>query len=112
MAATKEKAKKPAAAKASPAKKADKKAVSPAKPKKKKSAKASVVQKSPEHEQVVDTGATAEMAESAVAELDFDADDISLSVEADIDAGLHGADVLDDLGHDLDDGDEIGRAHV
>jgi len=107
MAATKEKAKKPAAAKASPAKKADKKAVSPAKPKKKKSAKASVVQKSPEHEQVVDTGATAEMAESAVAELDFDADDISLSVEADIDAGLHGADVLDDLGHDLDDGDEF-----
>lgn len=112
MAATKEKAKKPAAAKASPVKKGDKKAVSvsPAKPKKKKSVKASVVQKSTKPEQVADTGATAETAESAVAELDFGADEISLGVEADIDADLHGADVLDDLGHDLDDGDDYDES--
>ena len=112
MAATKDKAKKPAAKKASPGKKAEKKAVSSAKPKKKKAVKAPVVLKSEEHEEVAaaDLEVAAETVESAVAELDFDADDISLGVEADIDAGLHGADVLDDLGHDLDDGDEFDES--
>ncbi|HQQ91408.1 MAG TPA: RNA polymerase sigma factor RpoD [Kiritimatiellia bacterium] len=108
MAATKAKAKKPAAAKAAPAKKADKKATpAPAKAKKKKSVHAASEQVEPAEEHEAGVGTAAETVEPAVAELDFDADDLALNVDVDIDVGLHAADVLDDLDRDLDEGDDF-----
>jgi len=108
MAATKAKAKKPAAAKAAPAKKADKKATpAPAKAKKKKAVQAASEQVEPAEAHEAGAGTAAETVEPAVAELDFDADDLSLNVDVDIDVGLHAADVLDDLDRDLDEGDDF-----
>lgn len=110
MAATKSKAKKTAATKASPAKKPAKKKASPAKPKtkKKKTVKASAVPKDTDDEQVVDVMEAGEAIEPTDDELAFEADDASLSMDddADVDVDMSDAGVLDELDRDLDDGED------
>lgn len=110
MAATKSKAKKTAATKASPAKKPAKKKASPAKPKtkKKKTVKASAVPKDTDDEQVVDVTEAGEAIEPTDDELAFEADDASLSMDddADVDVDMSDAGVLDELDRDLDDGED------
>ncbi len=110
MAATKSKAKKTAATKASPAKKTAKKKASPAKPKtkKKKTVKASAVPKDTDDEQVVDVMEAEEAIEPTDDELAFEADDASLSMDdaADVDVDMSDAGVLDELDRDLDDGED------
>lgn len=110
MAATKSKAKKTAATKASPAKKPAKKKASPAKPKtkKKKTVKASAVPKDTDDEQVVDVMEAGEAIEPTDDELAFEADDASLSIDddADVDVDMSDAGVLDELDRDLDDGED------
>ncbi len=110
MAATKSKAKKTAATKASPAKKPAKKKASPAKPKtkKKKTVKASAVPKDTDDEQVVDVMEAEEAIEPTDDELAFEADDASLSMDdaADVDVDMSDAGVLDELDRDLDDGED------
>ncbi|MDD3585119.1 MAG: RNA polymerase sigma factor RpoD [Kiritimatiellae bacterium] len=110
MAATKSKAKKTAATKASPAKKPAKKKASPAKPKtkKKKTVKASAVPKDTDDEQVVNVMEAGEAIEPTDDELAFEADDASLSMDddADVDVDMSDAGVLDELDRDLDDGED------
>jgi RNA polymerase primary sigma factor len=111
MAATKAKAKKKTPVKAAAAKKGVKSAPpAPADAKKKETGKTASKKKPDELEPEVGAAGESEPAEPAVAELDFDADELgALGAEGDveIEAGLHGADMLDELDSDLDEEDEF-----